>query len=472
MHRKPLFLLLTILLVSCASAPPKRDLDTGVTLPVRQQASQTVAEIDSAWWMEFVDSQLNQILGEAFAKNYDLTIAAANLQAAAAQARIAGAPLYPQANLSFNGLRAKQNFIGFPLPGAGGAVVSTTTNSFGVAMNVSWELDLWGRLRADKAGALAQLQASHADFIGARLSLAAQVSKTWFAAIEAKRQMELSQATVDNWRLSHERVQRRYESGLTSSLDLRLSQANLSIAEANLSASKSQYENVLRQLETLVRRYPSASMDLSPGLPEVSQEVPAGLPADLVSRRPDLAAAERRVAAAYAGVSSAKRALLPQISLTGSGGTSSNELGDLLNGDFSVWSIAGSLLQPIFQGGRLRANVDLAKTQGEIALTQYQQAALNAFAEVENALANEQYLNGSQIALEEATSQALAARDLAEAQYNRGLINFVTMLETQRSAYDNERQLLTVRRQRLDARIDLYLALGGGFTLNRNSKHL
>jgi outer membrane protein TolC len=216
MHRKPLFLLLTILLVSCASAPPKRDLDTGVTLPVRQQASQTVAEIDSAWWMEFVDSQLNQILGEAFAKNYDLTIAAANLQAAAAQARIAGAPLYPQANLSFNGLRAKQNFIGFPLPGAGGAVVSTTTNSFGVAMNVSWELDLWGRLRADKAGALAQLQASHADFIGARLSLAAQVSKTWFAAIEAKRQMELSQATVDNWRLSHERVQRRYESGLTT----------------------------------------------------------------------------------------------------------------------------------------------------------------------------------------------------------------------------------------------------------------
>jgi outer membrane protein TolC len=196
------------------------------------------------------------------------------------------------------------------------------------------------------------------------------------------------------------------------------------------------------------------------------------LPADLVSRRPDLAAAERRVAAAYAGVSSAKRALLPRISLTGSGGTSSNELGDLLNGDFSVWSIAGSLLQPIFQGGRLRANLDLAKTQGEIALTQYQQAALNAFAEVENTLANEQYLNESQIALEEATSQALAARDLAEAQYNRGLINFVTMLETQRSAYDNERQLLTVRRQRLDARIDLYLSLGGGFTLNRQSKQL
>ena len=471
MVRKLFVLLLTLLFISCASAPSKQDIETGVTAPTSWQYSSTIAaEIDSAWWTEFNDPQLNQVLDEAFNKNYDLTIAAANFHSAAAQARIAGAPLYPQANLSFNGARNKQNFIGFPIPGAGGNVLSSTTTSFGVSMNVSWELDLWGRLRSDKAAAVAQLQATHADFIGARLSLAAQASKSWLAAIEAKRQMELSQATADSWLTSYERVQRRYENGLTSSLDLRLSRANLSIAEANLSARKSQYENVLRQLEILLRRYPSASMEINRELPETSREVPTGLPADLVSRRPDLAAAERRLAASYAGVSGAKAALLPQISLTSSGGTSSNQLNDLLNGNFSVWSIAGSLLQPIFQGGRLRANVDLAKTKTEIALAQYQRALLNAFAEVENALANEKYLNERQVALKEATRQSTAAQALAESQYNRGLINFVTMLETQRAAYDNERQLLTVRRQRLDARIDLYLALGGGFTVNKDKQ--
>lgn len=471
MVRKIPLLSLFILIVSCASAPPKKDYEPDVEVPDNwQYAAATTVEIDSSWWMEFNDSQLNDILAEAFAKNYDLAIAAANLQAAASQAKIAGAPLYPQANLSFNGAKNKLNFIGLPIPGAAGGVLSTTTESYGVSMNVSWELDLWGRLRSDKAGAVALLQASQADFIGARLSMAAQICKTWFSAIEAKRQMELSQATTDNWRLSHDRVRSRYENGLSSSLDLRLSLSSLSIAEANLSASKALYESVLRQLETLLRRYPAAKMTLNPDLPQASSEIPVGLPADLLTRRPDLAAAERRLAASFAGVSSAKRALLPQISLTGSRGTSSNQLKDLLNNDFSVWSIAGNLLQPIFQGGRLRANVALTKTQAEIALTQYQRAALNAFAEVENALANERYLTERQEALQEATTQALAARDLAENQYNRGLIDFITMLETQRSAYNNEQQLLAINRQRLDARIDLYLALGGGFSINKDNE--
>ena len=243
MFRKILLFPLTILFVSCASAPPKQDYELDVIVPDSwQNASTTDVDIDSSWWMEFNDSQLNDVIGEAFSKNYNLSIAAANLQAAAALAKIAGAPLYPQANLAFNGSRNKQNFIGFPIPGAGNSVLSSTTTSFGVSMNVSWELDLWGRLRSDKAAAFAQVQASHVDFIGARLSLAAQVCKTWFSAIEAKRQLALSVATVENWRLSYDRVRRRYENGLTSSLDIRLAKANLSNAEANLSAVKSTWE--------------------------------------------------------------------------------------------------------------------------------------------------------------------------------------------------------------------------------------
>ena len=473
MTRNTLIAIISILVFSCASAPPKKDIKTGVDLPQTWKLDLPAeAVIDSAWWNEFNDPKLNEILVQAFGQNFNLAIAAANLQTAAAQAKIAGAPLFPQVDLSTNGARTKQNFIGLPIPGAEGGVLSSTVNSFGLSMNLSWELDLWGRLSADKSAAVAQVQASQADFIGARLSLAAQISKTWFTAIEAKRQVELSQATVENWRVAKEQVKRRYESGLTSSLDYRLSLSNFAIAEANRASRQAQYETTLRQLETLLRQYPSASIAVSPELPEISGDVPAGLPADLLNRRPDLAAAERRVAAAHAGVSSAKRALLPKISLTGSGGTSSNELGDLLKGDFSVWSIAGNILQPIFQGGRLRANVKLAKSQGDIALLNYQQTALNAFAEVENSLASERYLNKRQTSLEEATHQALAARDLAETQYGRGLIDFITMLETQRSAFETERQLLTVRRQRLEARIDLYLALGGGFLVKNQSNQI
>ncbi|MCH7679032.1 efflux transporter outer membrane subunit [candidate division KSB1 bacterium] len=473
MTRNTFIALLSILAFSCASAPPKKDIQTGVDLPQTWKLDlQTETAIDSAWWNEFNDPKLNEILVQAFGQNFNLAIAAANLQTAAAQARIAGAPLFPQVDLSTNGARTKQNFIGLPIPGLEGGVLSSTVSSFGLSMNLSWELDLWGRLSADKSAAVAQVQASRADFIGARLSLAAQISKTWFTAIEAKRQVELSQATVENWRAARAQVKRRYESGLTSSLDYRLSLSNFAIAEANLASSQSQYETTLRQLETLLRQYPSASIAVSPELPEISSDVPAGLPADLLNRRPDLAAAERRVAATHAGVSSAKRALLPRISLTGSGGTSSNELGDLLKGDFSVWRIAGNILQPLFQGGRLRANVKLAKSQADIALLNYQQTALNAFAEVENSLASERYLNQRQTALEEATHQALAARNLAETQYGRGLIDFITMLETQRSAFETERLLLTVRRQRLEARINLYLALGGGFSVKNQSNQI
>ena len=214
----------------------------------------------------------------------------------------------------------------------------------------------------------------------------------------------------------------------------------------------------------MLARYPSAALQLSADLPDLPADVPAGLPAELISRRTDVVAAERRLVASDARIRQAKAALYPRISLTGSAGTSSNEFGDLLDGDFSVWSIVGNLLQPLFQGGRLRAGVDLAKSQADMALAQYGQTVLSAYRDVESSLANERFLRQRQEALETATEQAVAARQLAEDQYANGIIDLITMLDARRSAFASESQLLTVRRERLDARIDLYLALGGGFS--------
>lgn len=458
-----------LFLAACASAPRQEDVDLGVEIPNSWSAVRIdSSDADTLWWAGFQDDQLENVLAEAFDKNYNLQIAAANVRAAFSQAKIAGADFYPQVSLSGDGSRRKQNFIGFPIPGGDGEVISSISESYGLSLNLSWELDLWGRIRNQQSAALAEVQAVEADFRGAQLSLAAQVCKAWFAAVEAKRQVELAQATVDNQQASNDQVRRRYESGVTGSLDYRLSLSTLAQARAGLNLRKSRYDFTIRQLEILVGRYPSATLEHADDLPSVKEGVPAGLPAELISRRPDLIAAERRLASSHSQVSSAKAALYPRISLTASGGTSSEKLGDLVDGNFSVWNIVGNILQPLFQGGRLRANVDLTKAQSDIALARYGLTALNAFAEVESALTNEQYLSERQADLEIATEQSLAARQLAEDQYARGLTDFITMLESQRSAYDSESNLLSVRRERLDARIDLYLALGGGFDYREN----
>ena len=258
-------------------------------------------------------------------------------------------------------------------------------------------------------------------------------------------------------------LKKRYEGGLTSSLDLRMSMANKSFTQANLNMRKAQYENVLRQLEILIGKYPSATIVISEKLPKISAEVPKGLPSELLSRRPDLVSAERKVASADASLSSAKRNLLPRISLTGSSGTSTNELEKLLDGDYGVWSIAGNILAPLFNRGRLKAGVSLAKSTSEIAYEQYANTVLTAFGEVENSLANERYLSKREAALKDAVEQAIAARKLAEDKYSKGVINLTTMLQAQISAYENESMLLSVNRERLNARADLHLALGGGF---------
>ncbi len=456
-------------LLSCASTPSPRQVDIGADVPQNWTSLPLESgDVDTLWWQAFQDDQLAALLDEAFERNYDLQIAAANLDAASAQATIAGAGKYPQVSAGASGSRRKQNFIGLPIPGAGDGVITNLNNTFGVSLDLSWEVDLWGRIRAEHISAVANVEAARADYEGARLSLAAQVTKSWFAAIEANRQVELSKATVENLELSHEQVSQRYESGVTSSLDYRLSLANLENARATMLQRQSQYDIVVRQLEILLGRYPAAALDVQQGLPSVAGVVPAGLPADIITRRPDLIAAERRWLAGDAAVSAAKRALLPRISLTGSTGTSTEELKDILNGDFSIWSIAGNILQPLFQGGRLRANVKLNKSQAEIAKIRYVQSMLNAFSEIETALANESYLKDREASLRIATEQSLAARELAESQYNRGISDFLSMLETQRSAYNSESLFISARRARLEARIDLYLALGGGFNYDKS----
>jgi len=457
-------LVLAAVAAGCASAPVRQGVDLGVAVPEQWMAAETATgEPELLWWRTFDDPVLDDLVQEALKNNHDLKAAATRIDAAAALARIAGADRVPQIGASLGGTRQKMNFIGLPIPGEG--VSSSTFTSLGLSLDLSWEIDLWGRIKAAEETALADIQAAEADYAGAQLSLAGQTAKIWFALAETRQQVELAERTIRSYHSTVRQVRARFERGLRPALDLRLALSNLHGAESLLERWKINQAALERQLETVLARYPEGAIGARPSIPPVPDPAPAGLPAELVRRRPDLVAVERRLAAADSRVAEARANLYPRFSLSASGGTSSVELTDLLDGDFGVWSVVLNLFQPIFQGGRLRAGVDLADARAREAAEIYIGSALRAYAEVETALETEVLLARLEDRIAEASRQSAAARVLAEDRYNAGLADFLSVLEAQRRDLEAEGRHIEVRRQRLDARVDLHLALGGGFQL-------
>ena len=432
--------------------------------PGQWLAGATTGPVDpaEAWWQRLGGNPLAELVAECLAHNHDLSAAVARLDAAGVQARLAGAALAPTLSAELDALRQRQVFVGLPIGGQG---LATTFSSYGVSLTASWELDVWGRVRAGQSAALGELAATAADLRGTQLSLAAQTARVWFALTEAQLQHDLAVSTVASFTETVARVQARFAQGTRPALDLRLALANLAQAEALREQRQELKERTLRQLELLLGRYPAGKATPGADLPEAAYPVPAGLPAELLRRRPDLVAAERRLAASDRRVAEATAALYPRIALTTTAGAASAELEDLVDSDFFVWNLVGNLSAPIFAGGRLRGEVALQEARLREAAAVYAQSVLRAFTEVETALAAEQALGRRVQQLAAAAEASGAAQRLAEERYEAGLTELVTVLEAQRRALEARVALLSVRRQKLDARIDLHLALGGGLPL-------
>ena len=462
-----LILLLGLLSLQMACLPksPLQDTDLSMETPDKFEGGErieTSGDLPSQWWTEFGDPNIDRLVSTALENNPSIRQAASRLIQAQANAIMADASLLPQVDVGVNGRRQKQNFIGFPV-GDGSGVLSTTSTSYGLSLNTSWEADLWGKLRAGSREALANLQASQADWEAVKLSISGQTVKAYLALAEAKAQAALSLTTVESYQEDLNQINQRYERGLRSPLDLRLAQSNLASAQAQLAFRRQALERAARQLELLLGRYPSALPTHEYALPALPETIPGGLPAELVKRRPDLIAAERRLMAADQAWVQAQRRLYPSFSLTLSGGTSSNQLKDLLDGDFGVWSLLGNLVEPLFQGGRLKAGVSFAEGSFQWSLAQYADAALKAYGEVENALAAEHWLALREVHLKQASEQAAAAQTLAESRYQQGLSPYLNVLESQRRALQSESERIAIQAGRLSNRVDLFLALGGGF---------
>lgn len=463
-----------------AVLPPSPDLD----LPARWTDAPSGSAADPAadpaaaaappapplgWWDSFPGQEPRALVAEALAHNHSLAAATARLDAAAAEARIAGADRLPQLSAGGTASRAQQIFVGLPIPGRTGPLTSRS-DSYGVSLDVAWEVDLWGRLRAHDSAAAADYAASAADWEGARLSLAGQTLKAYFAAIESARSRELAEQVLASHDRTVEAVGDRYREGVRPSIDLRLAMVDQASARVSLEQARLAHDRAVRALELLLGRYPGAELAAPEELPVVAATVPDDLTADLLTRRPDLVAAERRAAAAGRRVSESKRALLPQIRLTGSAGRSSDDPVDLTDADFSVWRIAASLLQPLFQGGRLRANVSRTSAAEDAALADWAQAALRACGEAESAIAADRSLAAQEEAAADAAEQAGQALSLARSRYESGLDGILTLLSAQRSDAAARARLLQLRRLRLEARVDLHLALGGGFRLDAEAE--
>ncbi|MGI9243602.1 MAG: efflux transporter outer membrane subunit [Verrucomicrobiales bacterium] len=472
--RKLLIPLAIVALAGCTPTPPDYNeaLLSVETPDGWQSTGARIGVPDSDWIDTFNDRRLKKLVEEVEENNYDIRIAAARMEQAKAEAIIAGARVYPVVRTGFNGQRQQQSFIGLPFanPTTGtvdtagdGALAKTIFNNFGVSLDVDWEIDLWGRIRTSQAAAIAEWQAADAEQGGLKTSLAAQTAKVWFAIQEADQQLDLALRSLDSFRESERTISDGFELANLPASQLRLAMAETASAEALVEERRGQKKLAVRQLQILLGKYPSGSVE-SPGkFSSMPKPPPAGLPSDLVHRRADMIAAERRAAAADKRIREAELALLPQINLTGTGGTASETLRNSVNPDNVIWSIAGSVGQTLFAGGEIKANVSKREAIAKEAIANFQRTALIAFTEVENALTAEDLLKRREAALQRSEEYLEEAYGRSMDEYKDGVGDILTILTTQKNLLQAKSQVISIQRLRLENRIDLHLALGGGF---------
>jgi outer membrane protein, multidrug efflux system len=471
-------------MAGCTAMPPgSRIGEAGVDVPASWSARPEARHpVDTAWLKRFHDSQLDALVAEALRNNPDLKIAAARIDQAAEQARIVASAARPTAQLGLAATRSRQNFVGFPdfggggestgqpgaeQPDAGEQVLQSLSNSFGPSLDVAWELDIWGRVRAGTSAALAQAQAVALDLAAARTSLAAQVAKAYFALAESEEQVRLARETLEAFEATEQAIADRFKTGQAEGqivgAQYRLAKSDVASARAAVEQSAGTRDQVRRQLETLLGRHASGKLVGRSKLPSAPPVPPAGLPGELLLRRPDILAAERRFAAQGKRLIEGRRALFPQIKLTGNVGISTDELASLVDSDFGVWTLGANVVQPILTGGRLRAEVRVREAEERESLATLQKTVLDAFGEVETALAADAFLAGREAALREAVTLATEADVEARAAFRDGVGDFLTVFAAQNRRLTTQAQFITVRRLRLDNRINLHLALGGDY---------
>ena len=400
------------------------------------------------WLASFNDDQLTAAVNEAIANNTDLRVAATRVEQAMLYAKLAGAKLYPSVDLLARG---------------GGKMSGDNSGLTGGVLTASWELDLWGRVRYGRAAASADAAAAASDFEYARQSIAAAVAKAWFLATEAGLQIEVARSTIRDGEELVRLAQDRTRIGVGNDEDVFVARASVGTSRDALRQLEFSREQAIRALELLIGRYPAAATAVTVQLPGQSNAVPAGLPSELLERRPDVVAAERRVAAAFNRIGEAKAARLPTIALTTGVSSISSDLFVLKDRDNPVWNAGASLLMPIFRGGALRTQVEIRTAEQKQAIASYAAVGLRAFGEVENALSGEIAAREREELLSETLADNRRAYDIVQTQFKVGSTDLRFVTQRELALFATQSALIRMQSEQRVQRVNLHLALGGSF---------
>lgn len=442
--------LLAALMVSACAGTPMG----GASLPGSAPAGfaalpQDAASAPQDWIVSLDDPVLTALVGEAMDSNPSLRAARAGLDAARASARAASGARLPSADGRLG------------VTESDGPVQSGT--SWSATLEASWTADVWGRLGDQARASALSAEAASADWRGARLTIAANVAQAWYGLIDAREQYLLAQRDVETRTRQLENVERRFQRGVVRSSDLRTARSALASSEAALASRERARDTAARTLETLLGRYPANAIALDGALPDLGPVTDPGSPQSLLQRRPDIVAAEARMQAAGFSAEAARKALYPGLSLRAELRDVAADAGGIFDAQDLASSVSASILAPLFRGGQLRAERDRQAALADQASARLVETVLTALREVENALSADALLARRVDALAAASSEAQAALELVEQQYASGIATIFELIDAQTRVIQAQSQLITARRERVDNRIALHLAIAGGF---------
>jgi multidrug efflux system outer membrane protein len=456
------------LVAGCSLAPVYKRPDepvspaypTGAAYPSPTGGAGSTLPADEIGWRDFLtDTRLQRLVEIALANNRDLRVAALNGAQTQAQYRIQRAALFPQVG-GFADSSASRTPASLSSSGH-----ATVTHDYSVGVSAAWEIDFFGRVQSLKDQALQQYFATAQARKAFEILLVSQVADQYLTTLAYDELLAVTQRTLDTAQASYKLTQLHYQTGTGTELSLRQAQTVVEQAKANHAAQtrgRAQAENALVLL--LGQPLPA---DLPPAVPLNGQailaDIPAGLPSDLLTRRPDVMQAEAMLRGANANIGAARAAFFPTISLTGSLGSASAALGGLFKGGSLAWSFLPSITMPIFEAGKLRANLDVATLQKDINVAQYEKTIQSAFSEVANGLAARGTYSDEVASLQSVTEAEQRTLDLSQLQFRNGVASYLTVLTAQTGLYGAQLTLVSTRLAQLTSLVDLYRYLGGGW---------
>ncbi len=445
-------LLSSLFLLACSTTSEVDEKLKDLPLPKNWQESTQALTVEHNWLAQLDNPQVQLLVSKALASNHQFAMQAYALDIAEQQLIVSGSQLWPELDLAFRSGRNKDN------------QTASYTNSNSINLNLSYEIDIWGKLSAADQISNYNYLAQKATFEQYKQQLVVNVVTTWFKVIEAQKLLSLYQSRVKNSQQNLAIIEAGYSSGLTPALDVYLTRNDLNSELTRVSEQLTIKTKLIRQLERLIGEYPKGELLVNANLPLLTNDIPVGLPSELISRKPELKASWYQLLSQDAGLAYAHKQRFPSIVLSGSVGDSTADIGDLLSGSSLAWSLLGSVTAPIFNAGRLKANEEKARIELKQGEQLYLDTLYNAFNEVENAITTENSLKHSYYTMLAAQENAQIASTLSFEQYQSGLVTYTTVLDAQNRSFEAQTTLIKIKNQLIANRINLHFSLGGDFT--------